>query len=261
MNEHFVRARNILKNSRGLGVTIPPAIADVEATVETSVKRLEDLTRENLTEAAVAAVSKDKPLDDKRLRAAVVAAVLQTTGAAKDAADTLGQPLVRALVESADELVRCWAVVHDEAVATLQAAAEHIGGVALDDTAAVLAKGGDAAAHWNTARGAVATIEKVRQVYRMYCSWSGYIDPEPDYRQLMVARLTFEQWQQASGSEVDPWYLISAGIAPRLATADEYEKNLDEIRGAIAANVEDALLRNTNPTAWAAKHQQEGAKA
>ena len=113
----------------------------------------------------------------------------------------------------------------DTAAATLPEAATRLGRVDLDDTKAVLSRGGDAAQVWAAAQAAEQVIASIVQVWRQVALLAPGVALDPRFRLLILADINpadylDEQLNVAGSSSLRPFELARRGHRLSLATLD-----------------------------------------
>lgn len=139
-----------------------------------------------------------------------------------------------------DGLVEALAAPFDAAADRLAEAYEVLGDVELDDTAAIVARGGAAAEAWGQARAASVNIETARTAWAHLFTLLNGGAPDKAHRLLVIAAVPVDTWieQNLAGAEPDPWAATIAGLPLSLPTIDEYRGRVDTARGVTVQAVE-----------------------
>lgn len=226
------------------GAPVPPVLADALTRRTELVDRFATrpiAARDALTVAVLAALEDgvDPAIDPEVQRVVASHHLGGLHGLAADLEGILLDGIREAASTAAPAIHASWAEVFDGAADALTAAHGVLGAVDLDDTAAVLKVGPDAAASWATARDAIGAIEAI------VAGWLGLHQllkgamPNKSRRLLIVADIAPETWLSngLDGSKPDPW----------LASRNGYTLDLCAVRdfGARSAAI-DALEREHN---------------
>jgi hypothetical protein len=110
-------------------------------------------------------------------------------------AAALDQRLTQYLIDNTDALLALFDKPFAAAAATLAAARERLGDVDLSDTAAVIARGGDAASVWAGARAADDAIHQIQQAWKILGNVSTGAKVQPRYRLLIIAEVPPAEFQ------------------------------------------------------------------
>lgn len=126
--------------------------------------------------------------------------------------------------EHADTIVAALRKPFDQAAAALNEAHDRIGSVPLDNTAAIIAKGGDAADAWASAQAASATIEAVVSGWSALGDFTRLAPLAPRYRTLRLAAVDLDTWHnhRLAHGTATPWEAVLAGLDLHLPTFSEY---------------------------------------
>lgn len=199
----------------------------------------------DLPSAVVAAILADRdPSTDPDVQRVITAHALMANAGLPDAITGAAIEDIREVcLAHRDQIITGWRVAFDEAAAALAAAHGRIGGLDLDDAVSILAKGGDIADSWATARAADRTISAVVD------GWSDLmrlirVNPDPRHRALRLAALSLEQYRTMP-AKLSGWDAVRAGLRLSLPTLDEYRARITALEQATAA--EQSAPRNVVP--------------
>lgn len=202
-----------------------------------------------LLPAVTAAILADRePTTDPDVQRIVTGMALANPGL-QTALESAAVEEIRSVCENdLESIVNTWAKAFNRAASELSNAHARIGSTPLDQTATILAKGGDIAAVWASATTAVRTIDTI------IGGWSSLMtvarmNPLPQHRALRLAALNHQQWRDLS-PKADAWEVVSAGLTLSLPTADQYRARVaaiasehsrpatvvDELRSSIAGH-------------------------
>jgi hypothetical protein len=132
-----------------------------------------------------------------------------------------------------DEIVTAWRKPFDQAAGELVETHDRIGDLALEDTATIVARGGDIADVWATAKGADQVISQVLS------GWSNLmmlvrVPVNASHRPLKLAALAKNQWRTLP-AKLSAWDAVGAGLTLSLPTLDEYRARVARIQQTIEA--------------------------
>jgi hypothetical protein len=122
--------------------------------------------------------------------------------------------------DHADELLSLFDEPFKRAATTIEQAADQLGDVSLDDTATVLARGGDAAGTWAAAQNAVSTIDTIVTTRKVLGNLARRLEVDPRYRLLALADVPPDVFldEQLGGTTLGPWDIARRGWTLSLAT-------------------------------------------
>lgn len=179
-----------MATAQRLGVTVPKHIAAEHAKIrDLAVKARafeHELRTEPMSTAALAALEAgNDPTADPEVQRAVVRRALGELPRGLDGA--LSERAQAFAEEYAPTILGLFAEPFAQAAATITQALESLGDVDLDDTAAVLSRGGDSAMLWAQAKGADKAIGDIRQVRGQLANVAPQLAVDPQYRLLSIA--------------------------------------------------------------------------
>lgn len=221
-------AQRLLLSLTRRQVPLPKPVADAVAEHDAATTRLADLEQRAATmpdDLTRYATTGTLPED-------VATLALSLALAGHDTGDRIRRELsgiVRAvMVENVDALVEAMRPEFDAAVAELDAAAETLGAVDLDDLTAVTALGGDAAEQWKRAHTAEGIVRKVQADMALLVAMRAY--PSGDKREALCRVVDFPDFgaYRASRSDARPWELRRIGTLA-LATPAVYEERVEAL--------------------------------
>ena len=116
-----------------------------------------------------------------------------------------------------------------------------LGGIALDDTAAVVSRGGTAAADWSKAQAATSTVNSINAGWLALGNLTGLAPADPQYPALRFADVGTADWQrlELARKKLLPWEAVGMGLTLSLPTLTEYRERVAVLTAALAA-VEEA---------------------
>ena len=249
----------MINNRANLGVidsTCRAVGTKLPAPIVTALKRREDVlnaargfaTGQGVGGAVTAALlAGNDPAADPAVQRAVTARALMAENIATQVEEEIEARTVQAYVEHVDAMVAAWSVPFDTATATLTAAHDLLGDVALDDAPAILQMGPAAATAWGEARAADAAIEHILSGWFALVTVTRTASLDRRHIILRKAAVTFEQWrdQELPERNLSAWDATRAGLTLALPTPVEYRARIK------------ALEDGRNQQAWS---QAEAAK-
>lgn len=226
----------VFTTAERLGATMPKAVTAEHQRLLTASQRsraMYERLHADLAGAVVTALENDRdPLSDQAVLDALTAReILDVQRGVEDAIARRTQAL---LIEHGPAILAAFGKPFDQAAATITAAVERLGDVAIDDTASVISRGGDAARVWGEARAAVDTITAIRQAWKLLSSAATHLAVDPRYRLLTIAEVPAETFveEQLGGLNLSPWDAARRGFTLSLATPDELHQRITAVQAA-----------------------------
>jgi len=225
--------RQIVAAAAATGTKLPSAVVTAveRAARLAAAVRSVDPPETALYEAIAAAVENGiDPAADLGVQRVLAGRAIATEGVIRGT-DQVGVTATTAAVfEARDDVVQAWRKPYDAAVAALHQAHGVLGSVDLDDAAAILPMGANAADAWASARKAVAMI---RAVADGWVALAGLcrVTLDPARAVLRIATVEPERWAGLDTRKADSWAALAAGLELTLPTLREYVdrcKALDE---------------------------------
>lgn len=141
-------------------------------------------------------------------------------------------------LQHADATVKAWRTPFDEAATTLGECFDTIGAVPLEDTDALLRRGGDVADVWAQAQAATKTIETIRSGWVALVEFTRTAQINPDHRVLQLAAVDHQTWvrHDLHRKNLTPWQYLLEGLTLTLPTAAEYRTRVRALTAAAAAD-------------------------
>jgi hypothetical protein len=212
--------RRLLDLADQLGAEVPKPVRaehDKLAALADKVRTLD--LRHDLAGVTLAALEDGRdPFGDP----AVVAELTRTNLSRQQTAltDALTERAGAFLAEHAAQVWAAFRGPFGAAADTLRTALAALGPLDLADTAAVLARGGDAADVWAAATRAEATVRHVRSAWKLLGAASSSWPAEPArHRLLIIADVPAERWanDRLDGTSLGAWDALRAGYPLSLA--------------------------------------------
>lgn len=239
MSRHAIHAlTTLLANADKLGAAVPKAIRAEHEALIVLADRVRDMQRSSGNAPSVSDAVLDAlaagvdPATDETVRKAVVSrTVAEHTNGVDDALGARADAFLRA---NADKLLQAFVPVFDKAAATIAAALEQLGDVDLDDTAAVLGRGGDSASLWAQIQDAERVIAQVRTV-REQLTAGHPVDPR--YTILGYAAVPPDEFidGQLGGAQLKGWQVVRRGWELSLATPTVLRERIDAVGAEVTA--------------------------
>lgn len=160
--------------------------------------------------------------------------------------------------EHADAIIKALATPFDAAVKTLDRAHKAIGNLPIEDSAAILRKGGNIAKVWGEAQVAVATVDTVMTGWSALGEFTRLAPTDPHHRVLRLAAVSWQEWadQALQGRKVTPWEAVLAGLDLNLPTFGEYRDRIRILAQGQQRNLIDQApidSERSNIADWAAR--------
>jgi len=216
-----------------LGLNPPKELADALARLDKLNERARQLgalpAGDDLGNAVSAALLDDRdPAGDYDVQRILAAQALAAHHGLPDAVTAAAVDGIRnACATHLDDIVNDWRAPFDRAAADLAAAYQRIGNLDLDDTTTILAKGGDIAEVWATARTAAGTIDTVLNGWHALMMLMN-VTLDPRHRALRLAALGLEQYRSLP-AKTSAWDLLRSGVTLNLPSLDEYRRRIANI--------------------------------
>lgn len=171
------------------------------------------------------------PATDPDVQRIAVAGLIANPGIEQQIDALAFEAFREACATHTDAIVNAWRKPFDAAAATLADAHQRLGNVALEDTTAIIAKGGDAADVWAQAQAATKTIEAVRHGWLGLVGITRAAPEDRNYTTLRIAECDPQTWaaQQLHGRKVGAWDAVLAGLTLSLPTPAEYRQRVSTI--------------------------------
>ncbi|MDI1288844.1 MAG: hypothetical protein PSX37_02685, partial [bacterium] len=193
---------------------------------------------------AAALVRGDAPAADPEVQRIIVGQQLGNEGIARGVDAIAYDRFREACHANADKLVLSWRVPFDAAAADLVTAHQAIGDLALDDSTAIMLKGGDIAAIWTSARAAVAAIDVLVMGWSALGDYTRLAARDPRWTLLRLAAIDPPEFGGFAKRRIGPWDLVLAGEALTLPTFAEYHSRIRVIGTAVADLAAQSADRN-----------------
>lgn len=220
--------RQIFQSAASTGATLPgPVVAAHErsARLAAAVRGIGP-RQDDLAVAVVAALDAHRdPTSDDGVRRVLLARDLATDGLHRGVDSIAIEGTTRAMTEHRDEVVEAFREPFSVAATALTNARTELGPVALEDTAAILAKGGNAAAAFAAATNAVTTIRDIDD------GWSAlarllHVPLDPRYPVLRIAAVAYETWveQELERKRLTAWEAVRLDLVLSLPTVADFRE-------------------------------------
>lgn len=210
-----------------VGVKAPKPVADAHARTIRLVAATGNLSAGDgaLAVAVTAALDAGRdPAADPDVVRVLIGHHLANEGVMQAVAGAAYDQLREVCRAHADAIVAAWRKPFDRAAATLVAAHERLAVSNLNDTSAVVALGGDAAAAWTQAQAAsevITTVSTGWQALGLFTRAADTASPHAMLRLTKVDHATYLQ-HELHGARLSPWDLVVRNVPLRLPTFTEY---------------------------------------
>ncbi|MEP7194445.1 MAG: hypothetical protein ABI903_16490 [Actinomycetota bacterium] len=200
-----------------------------------------------LAAAVTAALQRgDDPASCPEVQRVATASQISGEGVSQGVDAIVFETFREAAHNNADQLVESWRVPFDKAAATLTAAHQSIGNLALDDAAAIMLKGGDIAKVWGEAREAAATIDRIIMGWSALGEFTRLANRDQSWNVLRLAVVDLDTIGSLDPRKISPWEAVLAGLELDLPTFTEYQQRVRAIENAKADWSRQADQRNTD---------------
>lgn len=233
-------AQQILNAFTATGAKAPKALTEAWQRTTRLSEGVRGLSTppEAIYAAVAAAIERgDDPAADAEVQRILTSTQIQNAGVMAGVDDLAFGAFREACTAHTDAIVNAWRKPFDAAAATLADAHHRLGDVALDDTTAIIAKGGDAADVWAQAQAATKTIEAVRHGWLGLVGITHAVPDDRNHAVLRIAAVDYETWtaRQLHGQRLSAWDAVLAGLTLALPTMTEYRERLAVITRGEAA--------------------------
>ena len=231
----------VLQTAERHGASIPKALTTEHAKLIDLMGKARALadTPADFTAAVVAALEAgNDPSTDPAVRDALTRRAIHESQHAIEAA--VGDRVTSFITANGAALLACFVKPFDAAAERIRRAADLLGDVDLDNTAAVLNIGPDAASAWAEARNAEKVMTDIQQVRNLLTGAAPALKVNPQYRVLAIADVPAQRFwdDQLRSAHVTPWEAARRGYRLSLALPDE-------LRARISAALAEMERRNT----------------
>jgi len=216
--------RAIVASAAATGIKLPgPVTAAVERAARLAAAvRSVDQPEHALYEAIAAAVDAGiDPAADTGVQRVLTGRSLATEGVMRGTDQVGATATIAVLHEHRDTIVQLGRKPFAAAAAALLEAHVVLGGAELDDAAAILPMGANAADAWASARRAVGVIRAIGDGWVALAGLIG-VPLDPARAVLRIAEVQPDGWADLDTRKADPWQAIQAGLILTLPTLREY---------------------------------------
>ena len=233
----ILQAKQVVDTADALGAKLPPAVltAFERATRVSSATKNLSPGEGALAGAVAAALDEGRdPAADPEVTRVLVAGLIANRGIDQGVEAIVAEEMAAVFAQHADAIVRALARPFDRAAAVVAAAHERIGDHPLDDTAAILKKGGDVGEVWGRAKDAVAVIARIDADWLALADVTRFAPVDRRYAALRIADASSPEVWAAAGLEgrkgADAWSAVLAGLTLGLADSTEYARRVAAVQ-------------------------------
>lgn len=249
-----------LDTATKIGATLPKSFTDRQQELDALNQKVRHYLLEqegdNLASAFLDSLAADRdPATDREVQAAAARhALAGIRGGIEHALNQRTQQLVD---EQAPAILAAYAKPFSKAAESIEAGIERLGNVDLNDTAAILGRGGDAARVWADAREATESIKQITQVWKLLSNVTGSVGYNSLYRLLVICDVPAETFitDQLGNSDMGAWDAARRGYPLSLATPDTYRERMAEVADAHAESTRKSSAAVTE--AWRRQHRMK----
>ena len=231
LNDHR-QAKQVITTAESLGAKLP---TPVTAAYERATRIIEACKRlgpgqEALAVAVTAALDAgNDPAADPEVARVHLAAQLGNRGVEQGVEAIVSGQMTEVWAAHADAIVRAFTRPFEKAAATVVSSHQHIGDHPLDDTAAILRKGGTIGETWGKAKDAVSTIVAVDAAWVALAHVTHFAAVDKRYAVLRIAAVPADQWT-TPGVVNGAWDVALAGLDLALADGPEYRRRVAAVQ-------------------------------
>lgn len=232
-------AQQIIAAINATGAKAPKAIADTyEETVRvsTAAGNLGAGTTALAPAIAAALIDGHDPATDPEVQRILIASQIGNEGVHR-MVEAIAYDRFRAVcLEHGNELVSAWRKPFDQAAKQLVPCFDQIGAVPLEDTHAIMQRGGDVAEVWAQAQNASHTIEAINSGWTALAQLTRTVQINPDFRVLQMSAVDYRTWtaRDLRRKNLKPWEFLLNDLALSLPTAAEYRARVQKITDGMA---------------------------
>jgi len=217
----------IVATTQNVGGKVPKALTTAIAKYDTVNAKLDRMYIGGtaLEDAALAAIDAGQdPAADPEVQRILTSRQIGQEGLTGQLRTRMLQRMLAVLRESVENLIDTWQAPFHEAAAVIVETREALGGIDLNDSQAILARGGDAADQWGRATNANRTIREIVGAWNTLAAEAQFVPGSTHYLMLRFTNPTLEQWEEHSLRErkLTAWEAHALGLPLDLATPTEY---------------------------------------
>jgi hypothetical protein len=236
----ITQAGLIISRSKSVGAKLPAPVLEAHERANRITKAAATIypPRDALMVAVIAALDagRDPGADADVQRAHIAQQIGSSEGIGRGVGDILAGQMVEVFRDHADGIVRALVKPFDQAVKALTAAQDVLGPVALEDTAGILARGGNAAEVWAQAQGAAQVLASIEHAWQELAGLTRLASVEQHYPALRIASVDAETWRARNlhSRKLSAWEALSEGLSLSLPTMREYRQRIADLQRAEA---------------------------
>lgn len=246
----ITQASSIISSCEHVGAKLPapvPAAYERAARISKAAQSIYP-PRDALMVAVIAALddNRDPGSDPEVQRVHTAQQIGSSEGIGRGVGDIVAGQMVEVFRNHADGIVKALLKPFDQAAKALANAQDILGPVPLDDTAGILAQGGNAAEVWAQAQGASQVLGSIDHAWGELARLTRLTEIEQRYPALRIASVDLETWraQSLDNRKVSAWEALSAGLSLSLPTITEYRQRIARLQREMA---EIALAADAKP--------------
>lgn len=238
-----------------VGATLPKRLRDDHAKLAALADKVRTLDAgHKLPEAILDALAADHDIaaDATVQQEAVRNVIAQVSNGVEPA---LAARVGTFLQDNAEALVAALVEPFDKAAAELKEAVHALGDADLNDPAAVLGRGGDAAQHWANAQRADQVIHQIRTTRQTLANVHRAYQVDPRYKLLTYVDVPADRFidDELSGVELRGWQAVHRGLTLSLATPATLRGRVEAVRQETERRA--LAYQNAPGEAWARSHR------
>ncbi|MDJ0325522.1 hypothetical protein QMG61_17320 [Cryobacterium sp. PH31-AA6] len=246
MTISLAQIQGIISTTETIGAIVPAEITKAvkrAANVREAVYAMTS-DRNELSTAVLAAIdAKRDPAADPEVQRITTMQAL-SDGVQTQVSNLADADALSALQGNVDTLIESWQEPFDKAAQEIATAAKRLGNIKLEEAAAILHQGGDAAEHWGIATRANRTIREILDAFALLAHTTGFAALTRHYIVQRMAEVTLEQWEehQLKEQKLSAWEAHHLGLTLSLATRETLPLRIHQLsktRDSRAATAKD----------------------
>lgn len=234
LNTSVTQIASIIATTQNLGQKVPAELVKAHDRSKNIVDRSSRIyaSDKDLNAAMLTALDNDRdPAADPDVQRIVLSQAIGNEHRLQGIRSAVTDDLLQALATNANALVKLWQKPFDEAAHTIARTARILGPIKLEDAAAILEKGGNAAQLWTEAKQADGVIDSIMSAWTSLAIETQFA---PNDRRLKMLRLTdptLDQWESLDLIEqrLGAWDAHALGLTLSLADGPEFSARWSRI--------------------------------
>lgn len=239
----ITQAGSIISSSQSVGAKLPAPVPEAYERAARIAKAAQTIypPRDALMVAVVDALdaNRDPASDPEVQRVHLAQQIGSSEGIGRGVGDIVAGQMLETFRKHADGIVKAWVQPFDQATKALAAAQDVLGPVPLEDTASIVAQGGNAAEVWGQAQGAAQVLASIQHAWGELARLTRLASVDQHYPALSIASVDAETWEARNlhSRKVSAWEALSEGLTLSLPTMVEYRRRIANLQREMAEAV------------------------